>query len=143
MPFLVRSFTGSCTETGLYARWVCPLVGLRLVCAHFTFRGTMIQLLIIIYLIVLALSSSFPSNLIALLSSPPSPPCLLSFRLPHNCHPSSSSGCHPACRHHHCTVTPIIFLIATSSSSPFHMAVRICLCRHLCPFPPSSLSYSR
>jgi hypothetical protein len=69
-----------------------------------------------------SLLSSFPSNLIAVLSSPPLLPCLLSCRPPHDCHPPSSSGRHPACRRHHRTATPIIFLIAAASSSPFHLA---------------------
>ena len=96
-----------------------------------------------IYLLFWLRCLHFPSNLIAVLSSPPSPPCLLSCRPPHDCHPSSSSGRHPACHRHHHTDTPIIFLIAAVSSSPFHMAVGIHLRRHSCPFAPLSLSYSR
>ena len=46
LPVPVRSFTGPRTKTGLYARWVRPLVGLWLVCACFTFRDTLIRLLI-------------------------------------------------------------------------------------------------
>ena len=72
-----------------------------------------------------SLLSSFPSNLIVRLSSPPLPLCLLSCRPSHDCHPSSSSGCYPTCRRHHRTVTPIIFLITAVFSSPFHMASSI------------------
>jgi hypothetical protein len=42
LPVGVWLFLGSRTRTGLCMRWVRPLVGLWLVCAHFTFGGTMI-----------------------------------------------------------------------------------------------------